>query len=74
MGFVERYGLVVLFVLCALIVGVGIFADDGALSHAKETDQRARHVTQRQNSLVMNEEDASARGAGGNTAGPPSDA
>ena len=29
MGNVERYGLLALFVLCALIVGVGIFGKDG---------------------------------------------
>ncbi len=29
MGNVEKYGLLALFVLCALIVGVGVFGDDG---------------------------------------------
>ncbi len=52
MGFVERYGLVALFVLCALIVGVGVFADDGALSEAKAADKKLRQVVKRQESLA----------------------
>jgi nucleoid-associated protein YgaU len=52
MGFVEKYGLAALFVLCGLILMVGIFADDGALQTRRETDQRERHVSERGDTLL----------------------
>ncbi|MFQ5504073.1 MAG: LysM peptidoglycan-binding domain-containing protein [Planctomycetota bacterium] len=36
MGYVERYGLLVLFILCALIIGCGIFGGDGQAVKADE--------------------------------------
>ncbi len=63
MGYVEKYGLIALVVLCVLIIGVGLLSEDGA--YAKQRKQQLLLESQQGDAAGQSSPGVASAGAGG---------